>query len=65
MSEIERRLSLKPDPWMRWIYDYRDPRYNDPQTIDLRNRRDAAIRSAPRWMIEMARTNDLMRKANK
>lgn len=53
------KLSLKPDPHMRWIYDYTDPRYNDPpQTVDLRNRRRNAIDNAPQWMIDEARMND-------
>lgn len=50
------RLSMKPDPWMAWIYEpeHRD----DPVARDLRERRAAAIRSAPRWMIEIAMMND-------
>jgi len=41
---------------MRWIYD---PRYkDDPQARDLRERRDAAIRSAPQWMLDEAHLND-------
>ena len=51
-----RQFSLKPDPHMRWIYD---PRYkDDPQARDLRERRDAAIRSAPQWMLDEAHLND-------
>jgi hypothetical protein len=54
-------LSLEPDEDMKWIYDQRHPDYSD-RVKDLRNRRDSAIRNAPRWMIEEARMNDVMRK---
>ncbi len=56
-------FSLEPDEWMRWIYDQRDPRYHDKRTEDLRERRAAAIRNAPRWMIEQAEYNDAVRAA--
>jgi hypothetical protein len=55
-------LSLEPDPWMRWIYDTRHPDYNSPQARDLREARAAALRSAPRWMVELAELNDRLRK---
>ena len=56
-------LSLEPDPSMRWIYDTTHPAYNDPQTKDLRDRRAAAIRNAPEWMVREAEMNDNQRKA--
>lgn len=55
-------LSLQPDDHMKWIYDSRDPRYNDSATKDLRERRFMALHNAPRWMIHMAEMNDLLRK---
>ena len=58
-------FSLEPDPEMRWIYDQGDPRYYDSATVDLRERRAAAIRNAPRWMIEQAESNDALRKSTK
>lgn len=54
-------LSLEPDPHMRWIYDYTHPDYNSDRAKDLRARRDAAFRSAPRWMIREAEMNDNLR----
>lgn len=51
-------LSLKPDPHMRWIYDPAHANYNTPYARSLRERRAAALNSAPRWMIEEARLND-------
>ena len=49
-------FSLQPDPHMEWIYD---PKYrDDPRARDLRERREAAIRSAPKWMIDAAIAND-------
>lgn len=55
-------LSLQPDPHMSWIYDYGDPRYNDPATRDLRDRRWAALRAAPQWAHDLAFSNDMRRK---
>jgi hypothetical protein len=55
-------LSLKPDERLKWIYDPSHRDYNGDQAKDLRNRRAAAIASAPHWMIEEARLNDIMRK---
>jgi len=57
-----KRLSLQPDAHMRWIYDYTHPDYNTPRAKHLRERRAQAIASAPQWMIEEARLNDLMRR---
>lgn len=53
-----KRLSLKPDEHMRWIYDPSHPEYNSARAEDLRERRAAAMRNAPAWMIEEARLND-------
>ena len=55
-----KRISLEPDEHMRWIYDYTHPDYNSSRAKDLRERRAAALRSAPKWMIEEARLNDSM-----
>ena len=55
-------LSLEPDENMRWIYDPSHRDYNTEMAEDLRNRRAAALRSCPRWMIEEARLNDALRK---
>ena len=55
-----KRLSLEPDADMRWIYDYTHRDYNTPRAEYLRKRRAAAIQSAPRWMLEEARINDLL-----
>lgn len=60
-EEERMKLSLEPDPHMRWIYDYTHPDYNSDRAKDLRARRDAAFRSAPQWMIEEARMNDNLR----
>ena len=46
---------------MRWIYDYTHPDYNTPRAAHLREARSRAIASAPEWMIEEARLNDLLR----
>jgi hypothetical protein len=51
-----KKFSLKPDPHMRWIYD--QSFQDDPKAKDLRARRDAAIRSAPQWMLDEAHLND-------
>jgi hypothetical protein len=53
-----KRLSLKPDPDMRWIYDYTHPDYNSERAQDLRMRRELAIRNAPEWMRREAALND-------
>ena len=63
MLDSHSGFSLHPDPDMRWIYDYHDPRYNSPEARDLRERRDRALRTAPRWMVEQAAINDAMREA--
>ena len=55
-------FSLEPDPWMRWIYDQSDPRYFSDEARDLRERRAAALRSAARWMVELAEVNDALRR---
>ena len=54
------KLSLNPDPDMLWIYDSTHPDYNSPRAKRLREARARAIQSAPRWMIEEARLNDLL-----
>lgn len=56
-------LSLEPDENMKWIYDYRHPDYYSDRAKHLRAARDSALRSAPRWMIEEARLNDVNRTA--
>jgi hypothetical protein len=53
---VIKKLSLKPDPHMRWIYA--PTFWDDPQAENLRKRREAAIRDAPRWLIELALLND-------
>lgn len=55
-------ISLRPDPWMRWIYDYKDPRYNSEEAKALRDARDRALRNCPQWMLEMAAANDYLRE---
>lgn len=55
------RLSLDPDQNMRWIYDYTHPDYNSDRAKDLRERRAAAIRNAPEWMVREAQLNDAIR----
>ena len=57
-----KRISLEPDADMRWIYDYTHPDYNTPRAKDLRERRSRAIASAPEWMREEARLNDVLRE---
>lgn len=56
-------LSLEPDEHMRWIYDPSHRDYNSDRARDLRERRQAAMRNAPRWMIDEASTNDNLKKA--
>ena len=53
-----KRLSLDPDEHMKWIYDPRHPDYYSPRAKWLRDRRAAALASAPRWMIADAMVND-------
>jgi len=60
-----KRLSLEPDPDMRWIYDYTHPDYNSDRAKSLRERRASALRNAPQWMIEEARMNDNLRTAER
>ena len=55
-------LSMDPDEHMRWIYDSTHPNYDREHAEYLRARRAAAIRSAPRWMVEEARLNDILRE---
>ena len=55
-----KRISLNPDPDMRWIYDYTHPDYNSDRARSLRERRSQAIQSAPEWMIREAQLNDLL-----
>jgi len=54
-------LSLEPDADMRWIYDPAHRDYNTPMAEHLRRARSSAIRSAPKWMVEEARINDVYR----
>ena len=58
------KLSLEPDEDMRWIYDYTHRDYNTPRAHDLRERRAAAIRNAPEWMVREAQLNDALRAAS-
>ena len=55
-------FSLDPDPWMRWVYDQSDRHYHTEEARDLRERRAAALRNAPRWMVDQAHMNDVLRK---
>jgi hypothetical protein len=55
-------LSMEPNEDMRWIYDNAHPDYRSERAESLRERRAAAIRSAPRWMIEEAQMNDILRE---
>ena len=56
-------FSLSPDDCMRWIYDYNHPEYNSDRARWLRERRAAALRNAPKWMIAEAAFNDHMKMA--
>ncbi len=58
-------LSLEPDDNMRWIYDNNHPDYHTPRARHLRDARDAALRSAPEWMIRVAESNDNFKKWGK
>lgn len=58
-------LSLEPDEHMKWIYDPSHPDYNTDRAKHLREARSRAISSAPQWMIEEARLNDLLRVIGK
>jgi len=49
--------SLQPDEHMKWIYDTTHPEYNSDRAKDLRARRQAALNSCPRYMIEEAYIN--------
>jgi len=60
-----RNISLEPDPDMRWIYENNHPDYNSDEAKWLRECRARAIASAPQWMIEEARLNDLLRKLSR
>ena len=55
-------LSLAADEHNRWIYDPSHIDYDTDQAKDLRERRLRAILSAPQWLIQEARFNDLMKK---
>ena len=55
-------LSLLPDDYMKWIYDYLHPNYHSDYARDLRARRDAAMRSAPQYLFEIALQNDNRRR---
>lgn len=55
-----KKLSLKPDADMAWIYENNHPDYNSARARYLREARSSAIRFAPQWMIEDARINDLL-----
>lgn len=55
-------LSLEPDPDMRWIYDPSHRDYHTDRAKDLRERRAAAMRNAPEWMVREAELNDALRK---
>ncbi len=61
-TQAVRRLTLEPDEHMRWIYDYTRPDYNSDQARYLRERRAAALRNCPLWMLEDARANSNLRK---
>lgn len=63
ITEGIRRLSMHPDEGMRWIYDSSHPEYNTPRARHLRDARAAAIRSAPEWLVCLARSNDAARDA--
>lgn len=54
-------LSLDPDDHMKWIYDQSPPDYHGDEAKWLRERRAAALASAPRWMIHAALVNDQLR----
>ena len=58
-------LSLEPDEDMKFIYDQRHPDYYSERVKHLRDARDAALRSAPEWMFEEARLNDIMKARKK
>jgi hypothetical protein len=60
-----KRLSLHPDPHTRWIYDPRHPDYNSDMAKHLREARAYAITSAPKWMIDDARSNDTLDDADR
>ena len=53
-------ISLNPDAWTKWIYNTTHPDYNSAEARYLRDRRAQAMASAPEWMIEEARMNDLL-----
>lgn len=59
---IDRQLSLEPDDHMKWIYNPSHPNYNSDQAKDLRERRAAALRSCPEWVLLDAYLNDIMKK---
>ena len=57
-----KRLSLEPDPDMRWIYDYTHPDDNTDRAKHLREARSRAIANAPEWMVREAQLNDALKK---
>jgi hypothetical protein len=57
-----KNLSLQPDEDMKWIYDYTHPEYNTDRARHLREARARALASAPEWMIEGARLNDILKR---
>jgi len=54
-------MSLEHEEHMRWIYDPSHPDYNSERAEWLRQRRSAALASAPEWMIREAQLNDAIR----
>lgn len=56
-------ISLLPDAHYAYLYDHKDPRYHDPQSKDLRDRRWAALRAAPQYAYSLALENDERRRA--
>jgi hypothetical protein len=53
-----RKLSLQPDPWMRWIYDPTHPDYNSEHAKSLRDARERMLAMTPAWMKLEASAND-------
>lgn len=51
-----KKLSLEPDDHIKWIYNPSHPDYNSDEAKDLRERRAAALRSCPEWMIYGAKS---------
>ena len=54
-----RNLSLLPDPWNAWAYDYSNKElYNSPEAQDLREQRWQALRALPEWLCRIGLEND-------